>query len=167
MPRGRRPSEREQHLTIAADHMARIQRDHLKVVGRLRDWSAGIGGTGGPQPKNSISDPTGQTALAVDEFGTARNRLEALIDEVCRRLDRIEVIRREVMAPPPTLEEVERERTNQRADGLQPCANQHGCPDEGWATKAGRCETCYKYRARNGQDRRVSRRTNDGGGTDE
>ena len=154
MPRGRRPSEREQHLTIAADYFERLRRDHLKVVGRLRDWSAGIGGAGGPQPKNSISDPTGQAALAVDEWGTARHRLELLIDDVCRTLDRIEQIRRQVMAPPPSADEVERERSNQRADGLQPCANAHGCPSDGWATKAGRCEACYKYRQRSGRDRR-------------
>lgn len=159
MARGRRPSERERHLAIAGDYMLRLQRDHLRVISRLRDWSAGISGNGGPIPKNSISDPTGQSALAVDEFGTARHKLEVLIDEVCKRMELIEFIRREVMAPPPTLEEVERERGNQQAGSLQHCANCHGCPDEAWATKAGRCEACYKYRARHGRDRRVSRRS--------
>jgi len=159
MARGRRPSEREQHLSIAGDYFARIQRDHLKVIGRLRDWSAGIGGSGGPQAKNTISDPTGHAALATDEFGSARHRIESLIDDVCRALDRIESIRREVMAPPPTAEEVERQRSNQKTGALQPCANIHGCPDEAWATKAGRCEACYKYRQRRGSDRRVSRRS--------
>jgi|GEM_PF-5515524 len=156
MPRTPRPSERDRILQGAVDYACRIGRDYLMVTARLRDWSAGLGSGSGPTPKGTISDPTGEAAMSVDEFGRARSRLDALVDSMCRDMSAIEQIRREVMAPPPSLEEVERQRSNQMAGTVQPCANPHGCPDEGLAAKAGRCEACYKYRQRNGRDRRVS-----------
>lgn len=37
--------------------------------------------------------------------------------------------------------------------GLAKCANQFGCPDDAWASKAGRCQACYEYNRRTQRDR--------------
>ena len=156
MARLPRPSERNQIIQGAIVYAQRISHDYLTLDARLRDWTSGTGGSGGPRPKGSISDPTGTAALTTDEHGQMRRRLSELLDRICRDLATVETIRREVMAPPPTVEELERQAHNQKVGALQPCANIHGCPDEAWATKAGRCENCYRAMKRNGRDRRVS-----------
>lgn len=44
-----------------------------------------------------------------------------------------------------------------RSAGLAKCANAHGCPEDRWADpgRSGRCEACWRFRHRNGRDRRV------------
>lgn len=145
MARPRNPSELQATAATVAARAATFERDCLDVLARLRDWSNGGSGGGGPKPKNQVSDPTGTEALGRDQFAQERRLLALELEKAWRAMCEIERIRRFVMSPPPEKEPSHR--------GLQRCCNPHGCDE--WATKAGRCESCYKYLRRNDRDRRV------------
>lgn len=133
--------------------LSRLDNDHPKIVDRLRDWAGTIsGGNGGPTAKGTVSDPTGNAAMAVDEWGQTRTRMDQLIRTMATAAADLEFIRRQVMDTDTT----DPDKPNQRAATLQPCANQNGCPDDAWACRAGRCDTCYAYRHRTGRDRRIA-----------
>jgi hypothetical protein len=146
--RNRRPSEQRADLLTALGRLERFAHDHALIVARLRDWSAGVGGSGGPQPKNAVSDPTGQAAMSTDEWGQMRQRVDDLIHQAWRAACDLEDIRRQVAAPALPKEPEER--------GLAKCANP-ACPDDAWAVKAGRCDACYQFRRRTDRDRRKSK----------
>lgn len=148
MTRPLRPSEQHRMLGDAIAWLGRLEADHATFVAHLRDWSGGLTSGGGPQPKNAVSDPTGQSALAVDEWGQMRARSAELILAVYRSAKDLEAMRREVVSPPPPREPEER--------GLAKCCNPN-CPDDAWAEKAGRCSPCYQYKRRTDRDRRKSR----------
>ena len=148
MTRPVRPSEQHRSLVTAISRLDRFAAAHAQVVANLRDWSAGIGSGGGPKAKGAVSDPTGEGALNVDEWGQMRERVAELVDRVWRDAMELEGIRAKVAAPPPPKAPEHR--------GLTRCANLHGCPDDAWATKAGRCEACYRYLRRTDRDRRLS-----------
>ena len=147
MTRPVRPSELAATLDRDLDLLARLRADLPHLVATLRDWSAGIrsgGGAGG----GGVGDPTGHAALTTDEWAGRRRDLERRVATIHAAVLDLEKIRREVIDPPPP--------TEPAARGLVHCANIHGCPDDAWATKAGRCDTCYGYQRRTGRDRRLS-----------
>ncbi len=147
MPRTKRPSELAQ--TAGFIHLAarRCQADVAVVLGRLRDWSAGASSTSsGPSPKNQVGRPTEAQALGHDQFGQLREQLVHQLLIADRAMRNVESIRRQVMDDPPSRHPEER--------GLAKCCNIHGCPDDAWAERAGRCDTCYRYHRRNDLDRR-------------
>lgn len=150
MTRPMRPSEQHKMLGDAIHWLSALERDHAQVVASLRDWSGGLSSGGGPTGKNSISDPTGQAAMAVDSWGLMRAELADLILAVYRKAKDAEKIRREVVEPPPPV-------THSNA-GLAECCNPN-CPDEAWAVKGGRCRSCYDYKRAHDRDRRKSRDT--------
>ena len=149
MSRTRRPTELHhtaRQLAIAAD---RCQDEILQVLRFLREWSAGATHSAdGPSPKNQVSRPTEAQALGHDQFARMRDRLIEQLLVADRAMREVDSIRREVMSGPPPARPAER--------GLAKCCNMHGCPDDAWAVKAGRCDTCYRYRARTDRDRRVA-----------
>ena len=149
MTRPMRPSEQHKMLGDAIHWLTALEADHAQVVASLRDWSGGLTSGGGPTGKNSISDPTGQSALATDSWGLMRAELADLVLAVYRKAKDLERIRREVVEPPPEKQPADR--------GLASCANGHGCPDDAWATKAGRCDRCYAYQYKYDRDRRKSK----------
>lgn len=148
MTRPVRPSELAATLDRDLDLLARLRADLPRVVATLRDWSSGIRSGGAASGAGSVSDPTGHAALTADEWAGRRHRLERLVATIHAAALNAERIRADVLAPP-----VERAPA---ARGLVHCANLHGCPDDAWATKAGRCDTCYGYQRRTGRDRRLS-----------
>ena len=158
MSRPTRPSERTKVFQRSIQILRRVGDNDRIVVGRLREWTAGLSGSGGPSSKGTVSDPTGNAALAVDEHGALRARYNRAITDLWLAVRQLDSIEREVMKPALTHAEAQQRQENQRVGALQPCANLHGCPDDEWATKAGRCEACYRYRVRRGSDRRVSGR---------
>jgi hypothetical protein len=111
----------------------------------LRDFSAGPGSGGGPSPKNQISDPTGNAALSRDSWAMMRVEMSQIINRMVLDASRLVSIEREVLAPPPPKAPVDR--------GLVKCCNVHGCPDDAWAIKAGRCIACYEALRRTERDR--------------
>jgi hypothetical protein len=140
-------------LGDAIHWLSALERDQAQVVANLRDWSGGLSSGGGPQPKNAVSDPTGNAAMAVDSWGLMRAELGDLILAVYRKAKDAEKIRREVVEPPPEKEPADR--------GLAECCNPN-CPDEAWAVKAGRCERCYAYKWKYDRDRRMSKLPEEG-----
>lgn len=149
MTRPQRPSEQRADLLTAISRLERFAHDHPTVVANLRDWSAGVGGSGGPRPVNAVSDPTGQAAMATDEWGMMRQRVGELIHAAWRAACDLEDIRRQVASPALPKEPEER--------GIPFCANPT-CPDAPTpAVKAGRCEACYRFRRRTDRDRRKSK----------
>jgi len=145
MPRNLRPSELERRAGWIAAAGENLSRDIGEVLKRLRDWSVGTGGTPGPSPKNQVSRPTESAALHLDEFGRAREEIIAHIVAADQALREVERIRRWVMTSPQASDPGER--------GLLKCCNPRGCPDDSWASKAGRCDACYQYRWRTDRDR--------------
>lgn len=112
---------------------------------RLRGWQAGIRSSGSTGGSGSVSDPTSTAALTASRWGDLSRELAEGIRSCRDLLRKLNRICAEVAAPPVPPQPRER--------GLMACANQHGCPDDAWATKAGRCEACYKFRSRNNRDR--------------
>lgn len=147
MTRPARPTEQRRQLDTICDLLARFTAAHPTITTNLRDWTNGTTTTGGPGPKNTISDPTGNTALTVDHWATIRTRVDDHVRTLYRLACDLERVRQEVAAPPLPKQPEQR--------GLAHCANPN-CPDDAWAVKAGRCEPCYRYRLRTDRDRRTS-----------
>lgn len=149
----RNATQHQRALTETIAMLTAYQTDQTTVINRLRDWATGLTTThSGPTSKGTIADPTGNTALSVDEWGQARTRLEALITTAHTTATALEAIRKQIMATDTT----DPDDPDNQTGALQVCANSHGCPDDNWASKAGRCEACYQYRHRNNRDRRIS-----------
>jgi len=98
-----------------------------------------------------IADPTGLAAVdpgeARDHVDTVLGLCEAILWRATLLTDALQPWV-EILAARPAKTPSER--------GLAKCANPHGCPDDGWAIRAGRCDTCAQYRYRHqGMDRRT------------
>lgn len=124
-----------------------LSADFQVLQRRLALWSrdgypSGLTGTvaGG-----AISDPTATAVLSPDPVRKDRERLSELVVKAHEILGEADSIRSKYMTTA-----TQAQRHNQ---GLAKCANQYGCPDDAWASKAGRCSTCYEYRRRHQGDR--------------
>ena len=128
--------------TLTAD-FATLQR-------RLALWSRDGYPTssGGTRVRGGVSDPTAAAVLTPDEVRQDRDKLTTLITAAHDLLAEADTIRTRYMT---TTKEVQRHN-----QALTKCANMHGCPDDSWATKAGRCSTCYEYNRVNQRDRHQS-----------
>ena len=151
MPRPPRPSETAFRLEHAAEDLELLARDFRRVVSTLQDWRHGpSSGSGGPGPKNSVSDPTGNAATNLDEWGRTLERWQQLAAVIVRHVADASAIRRQVLDPPPPVVEV--------PIGLVACANAHGCPDGNWGDHSrGRCSACAAYLRKYDRDRTRSR----------
>jgi hypothetical protein len=153
MPRPPRTSETAFRLGHAAEDLAVLARDFPKLVATLQDWRHGpSSGSGGPGPKNSVSDPTGNAATNLDEWGRTLDQARHLVASILRDVANLSAIRRQVVEPPPPVVDV--------PVGLVACANQHGCPDGNWGDHSrGRCSACAAYLRKYDRDRTRSRAT--------
>ena len=151
MPRPDRPSEMVARLERAAHDLELVAREYRRVVSTLQDWRHGpSSGSGGPGPKNSVSDPTGNAATNLDEWGRTLDRWHHLAAQVVRASADMTSIRRQVLDPPAPVVDV--------PVGLVACANAHGCPDGNWGDHSrGRCSPCASYLRKYDRDRRRSR----------
>lgn len=147
-----RPDVNAAILETAAERLAELDTATLRTVDeRLRDWSrtTTTGGAGtGPKSKGTHSDPTAQAAGKRDRFTADLRRVNRLCDEIAGKVAELTRLVSDVMAPPLPKEPGDR--------GIPSCGNPHGCPDGNYADpgRRGRCETCYRYQARNdGRDR--------------
>jgi hypothetical protein len=112
-------------------------------------WSKGVsGGSTGPGQKNAVSDPTGNSALATDEFGILAERANNLLTVAHRAIKDLYRLTTEYSAPPLPKEP--------EARGVKLCANMHGCEEH--ATHAGRCHACHTHWMRHTTDRSKSNR---------
>jgi hypothetical protein len=127
-----------------------ISNDFSALQKRLALWSRDgyPTGTGVSAGKGSISDPTASAVLISDDIGKDRDRLSTIIIQAHDLLREADIIRTRYMTTET--------RTAKHNASLSKCANIHGCPDDTWAAKAGRCLVCYEYQRRNLRDR-VSR----------
>ncbi len=146
MPRTLRRSEVTIRLERAVNDLEHL--DPSRLIDALRDFAAGVGSGGGPTPKNSISDPTGNQALAIDEWALMRQEVSDLVRRISTDAHRLIIIQR--VALEPALPKAPADR------GIAACCNLHGCPSDAWADVAGRCRTCAEYLRRTGRDRRIS-----------
>lgn len=145
MPRTLRRSEITIRLQRALNDLEHLNPERL--IDALRDFAAGVSSSGGGAgATNAISDPTGNGALAVDEWAMMRQEVSDLVRRISLDAHRLVIIQRVALEPP-----VATARANV---GLAKCANIHGC--DNWASKAGRCETCYRFNREHGHDRRQS-----------
>ena len=103
------------------------------------------GGSGG------ISDPVSRSALAPDEASDHIETISGLCEAILWRTTLL------TDALQPWVDLLARRPAKTPSDrGLAKCANPHGCPDDGWAVRSGRCDTCAQYRYRHqGMDRRT------------
>lgn len=135
-------------LNIAKAIIDQLTRQHNKLVATLNDLaadsypsSAGLGA----RCKNHISDPTANAALKHDEPTQDRQRFRILttrLHDVANELDNIRAkyLNTPTATPAPT-------------NTPSPCANMHGCPDNNWADKAGRCKPCFEHMRTHNRDR--------------
>lgn len=101
--------------------------------------------SGGTRVTGTISDPTAQAVLASDEVSRDRDTYNEKVIQAHQLLKEADAIRAKYMTTT--------ERAVKHNQGLTKCANLHGCPDDAWASKAGRCSACYEYNRRNQRDR--------------
>ena len=150
MTRPIRPSELAAVATRAHRRLTHLIEDLPQLIAALRDYSTGITSGGGTPAAGHITDPTGNAALATDQWANQRRQLEHAVRMIDQGAATCDHIRRHTLEPPPPARPVDR--------GIPACANAHGCPDDNWADPghAGRCDTCYRYRHRTGRDRRRS-----------
>ena len=124
-----------------------INADFPALQKRLALWSRDgyPTGTGVSAGKGSISDPTAAAVLVSDDIRKDRDRLSLIIIQAHDLLREADNIRTRYMTTET--------RTAKHNASLSKCANIHGCPDDSWAAKAGRCLVCYEYQRRNMRDR--------------
>lgn len=136
------------------------QQQHQRtVMDHLAEWAGGVSaGGGGRRSIGGHSDPTGNRAMLGDDNARlARLAVDDHLTHILRLLRDDDHLFRTVMAA------VDQEFPKEPKErGLAACANLHGCPDEAWASKKGRCDLCYMYMYRNGRDRRKSKGADDG-----
>ena len=142
-----RPSESQYAVQRALARIEMAYSDIPLMFARLREWSSDVGSSSGSVgPKNQVGDPTGNTAVnTTDENARMIAELHAICDSIHRDSLDLDRIRRHTMAPAIPKQPEER--------GLEKCKNMHGCPDDAWAWKAGRCDACHTYWRRNERDR--------------
>lgn len=138
-------------LERAAVDLQLLAAEYRRVVSTLQDWRHGpSSGSGGPGPKNSVSDPTGNAATNLDEWGRTLDQVQHLAASIVRDVANATAIRRQVVDPPPPVVEV--------PVGLVACANAHGCPEGNWGDHSrGRCSACASYFRKYDRDRTRSR----------
>lgn len=121
--------------------------DFIELQKRMALWSRDGYPTGSMNARASgtVSDPTANAALSSDEVRRDRDRLSALIIQAHSIMRDADIIRTRYMNTTTRAEEHNAQ--------LSKCANIHGCPDDSWACKAGRCTSCYEFNRRNGRDR--------------
>lgn len=147
MTRPRRPSERMKVLTDIVAMVTAIVLHDSEFHRRAAAWSKGTsGGSTGPGQKNAVSDPTGNSALATDEFGILAERANNLLTVAHRAIKDLHRLTTEVCAPPLPKEP--------EARGVELCANMYGCENN--ATHAGRCPACHQHWMRHTTDRKVA-----------
>ncbi len=139
-------------LADLAHLVATLHTDFPALQGRLALWSRDGYPTGssGTRRGGTIGDPTASAVLASDEVRRDRQRLEELVVRAHDLLKEADTIRGRYMSAAA--------QVTKHNQALTKCANIHGCPDDGWASKAGRCATCYEYVRRTERDR-TTRRT--------
>ena len=149
-PRPIRPSRLSELLARSRTKLAPL--DLVAVCDQLRDWTAAVAtGGGGGGRTYSVADPTGTaaTTTAADYAAGVRARIEYHVMTIDAHAASLAKLCALVTDPPPLPDPADR--------GLIQCANVHGCPDEAWAEKAGRCGACYQHHRRHdGRDRRLS-----------
>lgn len=124
-----------------------ILADFVALQRRLAIWSRDGYPTGTDRQTRgaTIGDPTAAAVLAPDEVRRDREQLAQLITQAHEIMTKAEGIRSKYMTAAKQAERHNRSLTR--------CANIHGCPDDMWAAKAGRCLACYEYRRVNHSDR--------------
>lgn len=142
------------HLAGQLEAQARFLREHGPNALRIaQDLAAPLKSSDdtGRRPKGDHSDPTGSSATArvEPEQGWAREVADAW-PPALKACEESVVRVNDLMVP---LSDCLRKGKPQRRQDIPACANIHGCPDDAKAVKAGRCDTCYQYRARNERDR--------------
>lgn len=127
-----------------------LQRDFTTLQRRLIAWAQDgyPTSTGTPGSKGGFSDPTASAVINPDQVRKDREHLEQIIINVHTQLTKADAIRAQYINTNTT--------TTKHNNSLTKCSNQHGCPDDAWAAKAGRCLTCYEYNRTNQRDRRKS-----------
>lgn len=141
-------SVRHEHLIKdAARRATLIAKVYQRADAQLNEWQGPErgGNETGITGKGGHGDPTGQQVTGSDYAIQRRIQLHRLVEQLDDATRELGIICREV------LESSNGKDPSQR--GHDPCANQNGCPDGAWATKAGRCQRCYMYLYRNGKDR--------------
>jgi hypothetical protein len=137
--------DRRRGLIKAYELLGQIITDWDATDGRLEAWAHGVrSSTGDRGPKGAYSNPTAAQALMRDHFGRDYRDLHRKADQVVRHVFDLEHLR------VTTMQDVIPAEPQNR--GLSQCANAHGWCQE-WATKAGRCPSCYEYLRRTGRDR--------------
>lgn len=101
---------------------------------------------GGPTGKGSVSDPTAREAVNGDEVRALLRKEREIIAHIGTQAVMLWSGWNEITQASPT-------KVTPKDRGIAKCGNQYGCPDDNWADKAGRCNTCYQYRYRNNRDR--------------
>lgn len=140
--------DRQRAIAVAIEILSTLESEWPQVDRNLTQWAHGLRSSSGDRgPKGSYSNPTAAAALMRDKFGRQRADAYRWVDSIYSAAVNLDMVRREAVDPPvpPTPEE----------RGLASCCNLHGCPEDAWGYKAGRCQACYDYHRRTGRDRRA------------
>jgi hypothetical protein len=137
----------DHYLADVAALVRTLSTDFVALQKRLALWSRDGYPTGqsGSRSKGAVGDPTALAVIASDDIRKDRDRLTSLIIQAHDILKEADIIRSRYMTTTSTA-------TKHNAT-LTKCANMHGCPDDMWAAKAGRCLNCYEYQRRTCRDR--------------
>lgn len=137
----------DHYLADAAALVRTLTTDFAALQKRLALWSRDGYPTGqsGTRTKGAVGDPTALAVIASDDIRKDRDRLTSLIIQAHENLKEADMIRARYMTTTSTA-------TIHNAT-LTKCANMHGCPEDMWAAKAGRCLNCCEYQRRNQRDR--------------
>jgi hypothetical protein len=166
-PRTTTSSNAEQAWDRILGYVKVMAPEHPEMERRFKEWSRSgfpgstMGGFGGGP--SIIADGervpvTGVELAAVfssDQIADMHQRYNATLHETLGHLVQLWAIRHDILEGGK-----EAQKAKKRQNTLTDCANAHGCPDEAWGWKAGRCGTCYQYRRRTGRDR-TGRETED------
>jgi hypothetical protein len=137
----------DHYLADVAALVHTLSTDFVALQKRLALWSRDgyPTGQGGSRTKGAIGDPTASAVIASDDIRKDRDRLTTLVIQAHDCLKEADIIRLRYMTS-----SVKAAKHNA---GLTKCANMHGCPENMWGAKAGRCLNCYEYQRRTGRDR--------------
>jgi hypothetical protein len=137
----------DHYLADIAALVRTLSNDFTALQRRLALWSRDGYPTGSSatRVKGAVGDPTASAVIASDDIRKDRDRLSSLIIQAHELLKEADIIRSRYMTT--TTKAVKHNAS------LTKCVNMHGCPEDMWAAKAGRCLTCYEYQRRTGRDR--------------
>lgn len=137
----------DNYLTDAGQLLARLAQQLPDLERRLTAWAKDgyPSQSGAPGGAGTISDPTAQAVVTPDRVRLDREQLHANIIRLHDIAVTLDMIRRTYMEPKPDKQP--------QPHTLAKCSNMHGCPDDAWADKAGRCSACYQYLRRTQRDR--------------